>query len=294
MRFSLRLLAGMFAAGLPFTLLAQSRQDSHSVTVRFSHSTENEVAAGGFAPADLSVNATRIVWQSALPMSESTRFSYGANWTRFDFDRPNTLPLPDTLDEIAIDLGLTHRLNDRWRLSAKISPGLYGDLENNPGDAFNAPVLALATWRQNASLAWSFGLRADAFSDNPVLPIIGVDWEISPTWRFTIGMPRAGFTYRATPELDIGLGVSVQGGNYRISDDPRPAGLSAVRPLNDTYLDYHEIRVGVAVDYRFTPALGLSLEAGIVTDQKFDYYDRDYSLNGGENAFFSLGVIGRF
>jgi hypothetical protein len=48
------------------------------------------------------------------------------------------------------------------------------------------------------------------------------------------------------------------------------------------------------VDYKFTDTLTLSAEAGMITDQKFDYYERRFTLNGDTTAFFTIGLTGRF
>ena len=59
-------------------------------------------------------------------------------------------------------------------------------------------------------------------------------------------------------------------------------------------MDYREIRAGVSIDYRMGPNFEVMLEAGVITDQKFDYYERGHTLNGDAVAFFTIGLTGRF
>ena len=47
--------------------------------------------------------------------------------------------------------------------------------------------------------------------------------------------------------LKLGLGATVQGGSFHVATDPRPGAVPAPR-LDDTFLDYREIRVGLAAD----------------------------------------------
>jgi hypothetical protein len=64
--------------------------------------------------------------------------------------------------------------------------------------------------------------------------------------------------------------------------------------LANTYLDYRELRVGVGGDFKLSETLSLSIDAGVMTDRRFEYYDRNYTLNGDPAAFVTLGISGRF
>jgi hypothetical protein len=271
---------------------AVAARATDEVTARYSFSASNPLTQASRPVGDLGVDAAFLNWGSSLALSEATKLNYGVAWSAYNFTRPAAMAAPDRLQEITLSLGGTHRLSPRWLLIGSIEPGLYGDLKGSTRDAFNAPVLALATYLQSRELAWSFGLRADALSDNPVIPIVGVNWRFAPDWEFTLGFPRAGFGYTVSPALKLGLGATVQGGSFYVAEDPRPAA-PGVR-LNDTYLDYREIRVGLSADYEFSKAFSLAVEGGVITDQKLDYYERGYTLNGDAAAFFTVALTGRF
>ena len=55
-----------------------------------------------------------------------------------------------------------------------------------------------------------------------------------------------------------------------------------------------EIRVGAGLRYNFNRSLRLDVEAGVMTDRKFDYYDRDYTLNGDAGTFASVSLNNLF
>ena len=242
----------------------------------------------------MGVDALRATWSSGLPVGPATQLRYGVAWQRFAFDRSGPMAVPDYLQELALDLGASHRVSQRWLLIASVRPGLYGDGEAAARDEFHAPALLLANFRQSPTLAWSFGLRVDWFADKPVIPFVGVAWKFAPDWEFLLGAPRAGVTYTVSPALKLGLGATVQGGNFRVGRDPREVSVAVGPRLDNTYLDYHEIRVGLAADYAINPTFVLKAEVGAITDQKFDYYDRNYTLNGDTAVFFSVGIVGRF
>ncbi len=282
-------------ASLGWSLTAAQPQASAgaSVSVLFSSSADSDLTRAGAPAGEVGVSAFSATWRSATALSPTTRLSYGLNWERFDFDRASTVVVPDTLQEVSAVLGVSHRLNPSWMLTGTIRPGLYGDTEGDSGDAFNAPLLLLATWVRNPELAWAFGLRVDWFSERAVIPFIGVNWKFAPGWEFSLGMPRAGVSYEMGDALKLTLGASVQGGNYHVARDPRGPTISSVR-VDDTTLDYHEIRVGLAADWKLNDSLTLTAEAGVITDQKFDYFDRGLTLDGGGIGFFTLGLSGRF
>lgn len=266
---------------------------TQTVTAQFSLSADSDLTRAGVPAGEVGVSALAATWRSATALSPATRLSYGVNWERFDFDRAALVAVPDTLQEVSAVLGVTHRLNPQWMLTGTIRPGLYGDTEGDGGDAFNAPLLLLATWVRSPELAWAFGLRADWFSERAVIPFVGVNWKFAPGWEFSLGMPRAGLSYDMGDDLKLTLGATVQGGNYHVAEDPRGPAISSVR-VDDTKLDYHEIRVGLAADWKLNESLTLTAEAGVITDQKFDYFDRGITLDGGGIGFFTLGLSGRF
>ena len=141
-----------------------------------------------------------------------------------------------------------------------------------------------------------FGLNVNPFSDNPVLPIVGVRWQFTPGWLFNLGFPRSGFTCKYSEQFSLSAGVSFQGGSFRVGRDPRanPLLLPVGPSLADTYLDYREIRAGLSLDYALTETMKLSFDFGAVTDRKFDWFDRNYRLDGDAGSYFGLSLKGSF
>jgi hypothetical protein len=171
-------------------------------------------------------------------------------------------------------------------------PGFYGDF-TEMGDSFNLPLLAMATYTRRKELVWTFGLNVNPMAENPVLPVAGVRWQFAPAWTFNLGFPQAGFIFQPNPKTIWRAGVSFQGGSFRISDNlgvPAPG----VARLANTFLDYREVRVGLGADLTLPAGFILTLDAGVVTDRQFDYYDRDYRLNGDPAAYGSIALRAAF
>ncbi|HEY0967540.1 MAG TPA: DUF6268 family outer membrane beta-barrel protein [Opitutaceae bacterium] len=216
----------------------------------------------------------------------------GLNFKTYLIDATGLVPVPDSLQEASLTLGLQRQLSPTWSAMAVLKPGFYGDFEDLDGDSFNAPFLFMANYATKEELVWTFGLNVNLFSENPVLPLVGVRWRFAPDWTLAVAFPRTAVSYQASKALTYSVGIRFEGGNYRITESPLPT-LGGAR-LNDTYLDFTEIRVGAGASLALTETMKLELEAGVMTDRKFDYFDRDFTLNGDAGAFVSLSLNGRF
>lgn len=257
-------------------------------TAGYSFSSKEDLERDGRAGA-VSVQRYEVSLGGRHTLSEADTLSFGLAhaWTRLD--REAGTPLPAELGELALNLGLTRRFSPQWLMSIMASPGIYGDFEEIDGKSFNAPLLVTAVNVRSADLAWLFGMRVNVYSDYPVLPIAGVRWRFAPEWTFEVGFPQSGFAWRAADGVTFRAGVSYQGGTYRITDSlgvPAPG----VDRLANTFLDYREFRGGIGVELALDPRWSLMLDAGVLLDRRFDYYDRDYELDGSGGWFGALAL----
>ncbi len=203
------------------------------------------------------------------------------------------MTLPETLQELSLSLGLRRELSANWGLSAFLRPGLYGDFEEIDGDSFNVPVLLLTSYRESAERTWFFGINANAFSDNPVLPALGVRWQISPDWTFRPWVPAH---------------HAVSGGGSKSADRTRPQRPGRQLP--------HHGNARRAGPRRASPRQHLPRlqrvsrwfphgeERGFLVHPRrgsrradrtrVDFYDRDYELDGSGGFYATLALRGRF
>ena len=264
-----------------------------SVAAESSYSSREELARGPTKLGELAVRHYGVSVSSRTSLAEKTQLSYGLAFATYDLDRTGALPLPEQLGEFSLNLGLQHQWSPQWTLSVFARPGFYSDLEDFDTDSLNLPLLALASYAQSRDLIWSFGLNVNPFSDNPVIPIVGVRWQFAPNWLFSVGFPQTGFTLRVTEQLALRAGVRFQGGSFRITENlgvPAPG----IRRLANTYVDYREIRAGVGLDYELGERFTVSVDLGAVTDRKFDYFDRGYRLDGDRGVFGALALKASF
>ena len=256
------------------------------------YSSKENLDRGATRNGEASVTHFGLSLSSRHAVSPTTQPVDGLAYATYELDAAGAA-LPDRLGELSLNLGVIHRLSPTWTLAGYARPGFYSDFESFDADAVNVPVLLLATYVVSPELVWSFGLNASAFSDNPVLPIVGLRWQFARDWTFALGFPQSGFTREINDTLALRLGASFAGGNFRVT---RNLGVPApgVPRLANTYLDFTEIRVGLGADLALGGDLKLALDVGAVTDRKFDYFDRNYRLDSDTGFFAALSLRGAF
>ena len=266
-----------------------------SLEAGWSRSSKEDLSRGPTRVGEVAVQRYSLSVSGRTSLNPETGLLYGLAYATNRLDASAAI-LPDELAELSLNLGLTRQFSPTWIGAAYLRPGFYGDFDDFNGDSFNAPLLATLAYSPSRELTWLFGLNVNAFSDNPVLPILGVRWQFAPDWTFNVGFPRSGFTWKQSDRLSLNAGVSFQGGSFRVGRDPRatPLSLPALPRLADTYLDYREVRAGLSADYELTETLKISLEAGAVTDRKFDWFDRNYRLDGDAGTYLGLSIRGSF
>lgn len=257
----------------------------------YGYSSKGDLDRSGPA-GDVAVQRVDVSFSGRWPLAGGSQLLYGFNLSSNELETSPGTPLPERLAELSLNLGLMRRLNPAWTVSVFARPGFYGDF-TEIGDSLNLPILALANYTRRKELVWNFGLNINPMAENPVLPVAGFRWQFAPAWTFNFGFPQAGFIYRLNPKTSWRAGVAFQGGSFRISDNlgvPAPN----VARLANTRLDYREVRVGLGADLTLPAGFILTLDAGMVTDRKFDYYDRDYQLNGEPAAYASITLRAAF
>jgi hypothetical protein len=258
-----------------------------------TYSGKGNISRGANRLGDVSLSRFEFSVSSRVPLAEGMVFIPGLAYNRTTLDASTGVPLPDSLQELTLYLGVRGLFSKKWAYLAALRPGFYGDFKKLGGASFNAPLLLAGFYVQNPELTWTFGLTANAFNNHPVLPVVGVRWTFAPDWQLDVGFPRTGVSFQATPALLLRTGLSVLGGNYRITENlgsPAPG----IARLANTYLNLTEVRVGAGLSYAFTAGLSLDLDAGVTTLRRFDYPDRNYRLNGDNVGWLTLALNRRF
>lgn len=264
---------------------AQPPAPGNQASVTYSWSGKADVRRSGGAEIGVQRAATQADWQLPIDTMSSWRAGFSAEQTWIDTS--GNVAVPERLHAYALRLGYSRTLSPQWSLAISAAPGIYADAAEFGDGTLNAPVLLTAIYAASRELAWVVGARYDGFSDRQVVPFAGARWQFAPEWTLDLAFPRTGVTYKVGEGITAGGYVSVQGGNYRVTSDVRPAGRTGPT-LGRTYLDYYEIRVGGGVDWPLGPTSSLRVEAGLVTNRTFDYFERNFRVKTGDAPFGSL------
>ncbi len=252
------------------------------------YSASGGVEGNGGSLGDVAVTSFGGSVRTFRPLDRQGRgLILGLAWEDYQLDVDPGVPLPDQLRELQLVLGLNYPLNERWTAGVLARPGLASDFDSITSDDVNLPVLLSLRYTRSPELVWLFGLNVDPFSEYPVIPLVGVRWQFAPQWTFSLGLPRTGVAYAITEKLTLNGGVSMSGGSFHVGEAQAPG-------IRDTLLSYREIRVGVSADYHLSPALAVGVEMGSTVQRKFDYFDRDFDLDGDNVGYLRLSVSGKF
>ena len=225
----------------------------------------------------------------SIPLNESWMFEVGGvyDYLETDHNRGDSL-IPENLSSVALNLRAMWRVNDKWMVSASIAPGFYGDDEVDFSEALNAPLMALAFWQKSESVRVAFGFRVDAFSDMPLIPVLGVNWKINSEWELSLGLPKTELRYQWSDQLSLYGGLAMEGNSYAVDDSSLRT--ASGKSLRDTYVSESEFRGLVGFEYKFNSGLKLGIEGGYAFGREFDYHEKNVKLEIDPGAFGAVSV----
>lgn len=270
-------------AGIGFT---------HKSTSEFSYVANSDIKLGSVNLGEIDTTHSRLRYGASFQTSDSYSWRIGMEWERHSFGLPNGSMLPNTLNSIALNLGDSWKVNDKWMLQFEADPGIYSDLEDVGIEDFNAPLSFRALYFHRPNLIWTLAVIGNIKSEFPIVGGVGVRWL--PTDRVTVDilLPRPQISYKLNDKSRIFAGGEFKGGGYRVAEN---FGTRVGRPdLNDQDLTYREVRVGAGIDWKITPKISAIVEGGWVIDRRFAFQDRDLQFNGDGAGFFQIAIKGSY
>jgi hypothetical protein len=210
----------------------------------------------------------------------------GAEWERFWFGFPNRAQLPDTLQSISLVLGLDTQLSDSILMRIEAQPGMYNTGVNDLSDDFNMPFIVGGTYIYNPNLQIIAGVSVDIERKYPVLPAAGFRWKMARQWVLNAVLPTPRIEFEWNKNLTLYAGGEFKETNFRVDDH---FGDRQGRPeLNHAVLTYSEVRAGGGFDWKISPVLTLTAEAGYQPYRNFDFYRTDVRYRQNEAAPYGM------
>jgi hypothetical protein len=245
---------------------------------------EADVARGKRAVRDFNENDT-IVRYIATPRISVGILRLGAEWERFSFGMGDQVFLPDVLQSAALVLGLDTQFSDSILIRMEAHPGVYGTTRFTWDDV-NIPFIAGGTYIYNPNLQFIVGVSVDVEGKYPVIPAAGIRWKIARDWVLNAVAPEPRLEYSALRDITLYVGANIKQTNFRMdenfgNDQHDPA-------LNHAVMSYSEVRTGIGADWKLSPILTVTAEAGYQPYRTFDFYRTDVRFHEAGSAPYGM------
>jgi hypothetical protein len=210
----------------------------------------------------------------------------GLEWERFGFSVSNTDHIPDTLQSVGLVIGLDTQISDSILLRVEAQPGAYNTGVESMSDDFNMPFVAGGTYIYNPNLQFIAGVSVDIERKHPVLPAAGVRWKVSRQWVIDAVLPKPQIEFEWNKDVTLSVGANIIETNFRVDDS---FGDARGNPrLDHAVLSYSEVRTGAGLDWKISPVLTLTTEAGYQPYRSFDFYRAHIRFNEDGGAPYGM------
>ena len=206
--------------------------------------------------------------------------SYRLEAPRF-VDPPEGAPPVARLHETLVSLSGLIRVSERWSLLAKLGGGLEGDLHAVDRDVVRLSGFVLAS--RHLSDRAQVGLGGTwtwAFGQPLALPILRLNWEVSPTFAIELLLPaHAHVVWRPHDRLRVGGFAELEGNEYaiRLPEILEGAACRGDGARSDCidHLAYTDGNGGARVGARLVEALWLEARVGVSFFRRFELLNAD-------------------
>ena len=183
-------------------------------------------------------------------------------------------------------MGIDTQLSDSILMRFEAQPGFYGT--NELGfDEFNVPFIAGGTYIYNPNLQFIVGVSVDIERRLPVIPAAGIRWKVFRQWVLNASLPEPRIEFEAAKNVALYLGATFKETSFRVAGDFGDKH-GRISSLNRAVLTYSEVRTGVGVDWKITPIVTLSAEAGYQPYRSFDFYRVDLRYHEDGSAPYGM------
>lgn len=206
-------------------------------------------------------------------------------------DEHSPIPIEDQFHNLSLQTGLGRRINDQWMIMGQIEGTLYKLKEIESNDiGLSGGIMTL--WNYRPHLKYIFGLMISPDSDLPVLPMIGMNWEISPHWTLQLMMPKPRIFYQFDPSLKFHFGGEMKTMNFRTSNDL--GNTIGDRRYNDAFGVYRDIRLGIGLEYEINPIWNINVDTGYSVYRTIEYTRIDETVKYQPTPYLQVGIKASF
>jgi Domain of unknown function (DUF6268) len=254
-------------------------------TAEGAYVAPSEIKKGHESFGSINEGDTTLNVVASNQISQNTLLRFGMNWQRFSFTPDPNAPVPETLQSLNLEIGADYQLTPTVLLRVEAQPGFYTDFQDLRTEDFNMPFLVGATYFVSKDFLCVLGFSVDVNRRLPVYPATGARWRIAPKLVIDAILPDPQIDYELNRSATLHFGASLKNGSYRVDRDfGKDRGIPR---LDNSILDYTEIRAAAGVSWNVTRAVSVDLESGCVPYRKVDFLRADYKVTAFNVAPFA-------
>jgi Domain of unknown function (DUF6268) len=269
------LFLGLGEAALHAQAALKSVGDSSASALSYELNGESSFFGRGTAKSSSTDfgNITEISSSASFILSAQVRdtvlLRLGVEWERYSFDPTARDPVPDSVQGLDLAIGADLQITPALLLRIGAHPGIYSDFKDVSWQDFNVPFEIVGTYFVSSDLLFIGGVYVDVDSDFPVFPVIGVHWKVSDKWVIEGIAPRPQLQYLLSDTVTLFAGADVREATFRLNNQ---FGQEKDMPkLDDSILNYFEIRAGAGITVKVSKSFNLDLEGGCTPYRRFEY-----------------------
>ncbi len=223
-------------------------------------------------------------------------FFHTASYANINIDYSNEFGIPTDMEHFhsfSYSIGASIPLKNKWRFTAVFSPTLASNFEGNVqfkdvqflGIAFFGKAI-----NKTKSLYLNIGaMYSNTFGSPAPLPYFSLIWSPNKKFKYELGFPNTGITYKANEKLSFGTKLFIAGDNLRLGDNLVYKDQST--PIDNIRLS--NLGWGLEGKKKFNKHISLKLAGGYTFSRKFEFNDgsnvlQDFNLDN--NFYGTIGI----
>jgi hypothetical protein len=162
-------------------------------------------------------------------------------------------------------------LSPKYAILATFIPTLSSDLKDISGEDMLYSAAVMLKIRKSATFSYSIGAAySRQFFGNVLIPIVGIDWNISDRWTFSGTLPvseKIKYKFSDKNFAGVSADFSIGGGSYRLS-----------KKTGSDYLQVQQLRSSLFYEYVPAKNFSIQISAGYNFSQQLDRYTKDQKV----------------
>lgn len=173
---------------------------------------------------------------------------------------------------ISVPITFQKSFSPKYALLVSAIPTLSSDLKDISGDDMSYSAFAMLKIRTSKTFSYAIGAGySRQFFGSILLPVIGVDWQISDKLSLSGTLPVSEkLKYQLSDKSVIGLSsdFGIGGGSYRLS-----------KKTGSNYLQVQQYKNTLFYNYQLAKNFSVQISGGYNFVQKLDLYNKDQKVN---------------